>query len=232
MARADQVNVAVAANFAVPFQRIAADFALDTGHTAVPIVGSTRKFYAQIKAGAPFEVMLAADGSTPRQLEDEGWVVKGSRFTYAKGKLVLWSAKVGFVDSQGDVLRHGVFARLALGDPKLAPYGAAAVEALRALGLYERLASKIVQGESIAQAQQFAATGNAELAFLAQSQVVQPDKPSAGSWWLVPETLYKPIVQDAALLKKGQANVAAIALLRYLRSDKAKAVIKSYGYSL
>lgn len=231
-AQADTAQVAVAANFAEPFQKIAAAFLADTGHTAVSIVGSTGKFYAQIKSGAPFDVLLAADDETPRKLEDEGLAVKGQHFTYAIGKLALWSAQPHFVDAQGDVLKKGLFEHLALANPKLAPYGAAGVETLKALGLYEALSSKIVQGESIAQAHQFVSTGNAELGFVALSQIAKPDKPAIGSWWLVPSQYYTPILQDAALINKGANNVAATALMKYLKGDKAKAVIKAYGYEL
>lgn len=231
-AHAEDVQVAVAANFAGPFQKIAADFTAQTGHKAVAITGSTGKFYTQIKEGAPFEVLLAADDDTPKKLEDEGLAVKGQRFTYAKGKLVLWSAKPGLVDDKGAVLSQGMFAHLAVANPKLAPYGAAAVQALKGLGVYDALASKIVQGDNIAQTQQFIATGNAELGFVALSQVAPPDKPAVGSWWMVPAKLYSPLLQDAALLKKGEHSGAAIALLKYLKSDKAHAIIHSYGYEL
>lgn len=232
LALADEVQVAVAANFAGPFQKIAADFAADTGHKAVVITGSTGKFYTQIKEGAPFEVLLAADDETPRKLEGEGLAVKGQRFTYAKGKLVLWSSKAGVVDDKGEVLSKGGFARLALANPKLAPYGAAGVETLKALGLYEAVAPKIVQGDNIAQAFQFVSTGNADVGFVALSQVAPPDKPAVGSWWVVPARLYTPILQDAVLLKKGEGNVAAAALLKYLKGDKVRVIIKSYGYEL
>jgi molybdate transport system substrate-binding protein len=229
---AGEVQVAVAANFAGPFQKMAADFAVDTGHKAVSITGSTGKFYTQIKEGAPFEVLLAADDDTPRKLEAEGLAVKSQRFTYAKGKLVLWSAQPGLVDNQGEVLRKGAFTRLALANPKVAPYGVAGIETLKAMGLYEAIMPKLVQGESIAQAHQFVATGNVELGFVALSQVAPPDRPATGSWWVVPGKLYTPILQDAVLLKKGEQNAAAQALMNYLRSDKARAVIKSYGYEL
>lgn len=229
---ADEVQVAVAANFAAPFQKIAANFEAATGHKAVAIVGSTGKFYTQIKAGAPFEILLAADDETPRKLVDEGLAVKGQTFTYATGKLVLWSTKPDGVDAQGEVLKKGNFTHLAIANPKLAPYGAAAVETLKALGLYASLSTKIVQGESIGQAHQFVSTGNAELGFVALSQVAPPDKPAVGSMWVVPAKLYTPILQDAALLNKGAGNTAAQALLTYLRGDAAKAVIKSYGYGL
>lgn len=229
---ADEVKVAVAANFAGPFQKIAADFTAETGHVAVVSTGSTGKFYAQIKEGAPFEVLLAADDDTPRKLEVDGLAVKGSQFTYAKGKLVLWSPRAGYVDDKGEVLAKGTFEHLALANPKLAPYGAAAVETLKALGLQDALAPKMVQGDNIAQTQQFVATGNAELGFVALSQVAPPDKPLAGSIWIVPAKYYAPILQDAIQLKKGEDNPAATALLKFLKSDKARAVIKSYGYAL
>lgn len=232
VAHAGEVQVAVAANFAAPFQKIAAAFATESGHSAVAVTGSTGKFYTQIKEGAPFEVLLAADDETPKKLEDEGLAVKGQRFTYAKGKLVLWSAKAGVVDDKGEVLSKGVFNHLALANPKLAPYGAAGVEVMKVLNVYDALMPKLVQGDNIAQTYQFVSTGNAEVGFVALSQVAPPDKPAVGSWWVVPAKLYAPILQDAALLKKGEANAAAAALLKYLKGDKAKAIIKSYGYEL
>ncbi|MEK6668727.1 MAG: molybdate ABC transporter substrate-binding protein [Pseudomonadota bacterium] len=230
VAHAGEVQVAVAANFAAPFQKIAADFAAATGHTAVTVVGATGKFHTQIQAGAPFEVLLAADDETPRKLIGEGFAVKGSAFTYAIGKLVLWSAQPGLVDAQGAVLKKGGFAHLAVANPKLAPYGAAAMATLQALGLADALAPKIVQGENIAQTFQFVSTGNAELGFVALSQVQQPGKPAVGSHWLVPARYHAPILQDAVLLHKGAGKPAAQALLAYLRSDAAKAVIQSFGY--
>lgn len=229
---AGEVQVAVAANFAGPFQKIVAEFQAESGHKAVTITGSTGKFYTQIKEGAPFELLLAADDETPRKLEDDGLAVKGQRFTYAKGKLVLWSAKADLVDAQGAVLGKGAFTKLALANPKVAPYGAAGMEVLKALGVLEAVAPKIVQGDNIAQAYQFVATGNAELGFVALSQVAPPDKAATGSWWVVPSGLYTPILQDAVLLKKGESNPAAAALFKFLKGDKAKAVIKAYGYEL
>jgi molybdate transport system substrate-binding protein len=229
-AGAAEVRVAVAANFASTFQKVTAAFQADTGHTVISSVGSTGKFYQQLKAGAPFDVLLAADDETPKKLEDEGLAVKGQRFTYAKGKLVLWSTKPDLVDAQGKVLGKGPFEKLALADPKLSPYGAAALEALGKLGVLGKLKPHIVQGESIGQAYQFVATGNAELGFVALSQVAQPDKAVMGSWWLVPAGLYTPLLQDAALLKKAQGNAAAKALLAYLKGDKARAIIKAHGY--
>ncbi len=231
-ARADEVNVAVASNFSVPMQKIAESFAQDTGHKAVLSFGATGKFYAQIKNGAPFEVLLSADDTTPAKLEQEGAAVVGSHFTYATGKLVLWSAKPGFVDGQGDVLRKAGFQHLALANPQTAPYGAAAVEVLTRLKLLEALKPKFVLGENIAQTHQFVASGNAELGFVALSQVMTDREMGAGSAWVVPQELYHPLRQDAVLLVPGQRKAAAAALMEYLKGAKAKAVILSYGYTL
>ncbi len=228
---ADEVQVAVAANFTAPMQKIAADFEKDTGHKAVLSFGATGSFYAQIKNGAPFDILLAADAETPARLEKEGLGVPGSRFTYAIGKLVLWSAKPGFVDDKGDVLNKGDFRHVAIANPKLAPYGAAAMEALTKLGLLSAIQPKFVQGESIAQTYQFIATGNAELGFVALSQVLnKAGKLASGSAWVVPASLHTPIRQDAVILTNGKDKAAAAALMKYLRGDKARAVIKSYGY--
>lgn len=232
VALADEVQVAVAANFTVPMQKIAADFEKDTGHKAQLVFGSTGKFYAQIKNGAPFEVLLAADDETPAKLVKEGGAVAGSQFTYAIGKLVLWSAKPGLVDAQGAVLRRADIAHVAYTNPKLAPYGAAAVEALQALGVYAALQPKLVQAENIAQTHQFVVSGNAELGFVALSQVFKDSRIGEGSAWVLPANLYSPIRQDAVVLDKGKGHAAAEALVKYLKSDKAKAVIRAYGYEL
>jgi molybdate transport system substrate-binding protein len=229
---AAEVQVAVAANFTAPMQLIAADFEKATGHKAQLSFGATGKFYAQIKNGAPFEVLLAADDETPAKLEKEGAAVAGSRFTYAIGQLALWSAKPGYVDDKGAVLKQGTFAHLALANPKLAPYGAAAVETLTKLGLLGSIESKFVQGENIAQTFQFISTGNAELGFVALSQVYEGGKLKSGSAWLVPSALHTPIRQDAVVLTQGKDNPAAAALLKFLKTDQARAVIKSYGYEL
>lgn len=226
----DEVQVAVAANFTAPARQIAADFEKETGHKAALSFGATGKFYAQIRNGAPFEVLLAADDSTPARLEAEGAGVAGSRFTYAVGRLALWSAKPGYVDAQGAVLGKGDFRHLAIANPKLAPYGAAAVEALSALKLLATLQAKLVQGENIAQTHQFVASGNAELGFVALSQVMQGGRIATGSAWIVPARLHEAIRQDAVLLDKGKGKPAAAAWLNYLKGDKAKAVIKSFGY--
>jgi molybdate transport system substrate-binding protein len=230
--RADDVQVAVAANFTAPMQKIAEDFAKETGHKAVLAFGATGKFYAQIKNGAPFEVLLSADDTTPAKLEQEGAAVAGSHFTYAVGKLVLWSAKADVVDAKGEVLRKGGFKHLALANPRVAPYGAAAIEVMTRLKLLEALSPKFVQGENIAQAHQFVSSGNAELGFVALSQVMMDGKVNAGSAWVVPEELYQPLRQDAVVLMPGKGKSAAAALMHYLKGAKAKAVIRSYGYTL
>jgi len=231
-AHAGEVQVAVAANFTAPMQKIAEGFAQDTGHKAVLAFGATGKFYAQITNGAPFEILLAADDETPAKLEAEKQAVPGTRFTYATGKLVLWSAREGYVDSQGKVLQNGHFAHLSIANPKAAPYGAAAVETLTRLNLYQRLQPRIVQGENISQAHQFVSTGNAELGFVALSQVARDGRFTSGSGWIVPESMHSPIRQDAVILLKGAANPAARALADYLKSDKAKGIIRAYGYEI
>ena len=222
--------MAVAANFAAPMQKIAPLFAQDTGHKAVWALGSTGRFHAQIRNGAPFEVLLAADDETPARLEREGAGLSGSRFTYATGRLVLWSRQPDLVDPGGEVLKSGRFAKLALADPKLAPYGAAAIETMAALGVLEALRPRFVQGESIAQTYQFVASENAQLGFVALSQVVADGRIASGSGWIVPSGLHTPIRQEAILLRKGRDNPAAVALMQYLRSDKARAIIRSHGY--
>ena len=231
-AHAADVQVAVAANFTEPMKKIAAEFEKDTGHKAVLAFGATGKFYAQINNGAPFDVLLAADDETPAKLEKEGKTVAGSRFTYATGKLVLWSAKPGYVDAQGKVLETGSYAHLSIANPKTAPYGLAAVETMEKLGVTAKVQPKLVQGENIGQAHQFVSTGNAELGFVALSQVWTDGKFNAGSGWIVPANLHNPIRQDAVILDKGANNAAARALETYLKSDKAKAIIRSYGYEL
>jgi molybdate transport system substrate-binding protein len=253
---AGEVPVAVAANFAVPLARIAEGFTAATGHTLKVSAGATGKFHSQIVAGAPFEVLLAADDETPKKLIAAGQAIAGSSFTYAIGRLVLWSAQPGFVDDQGAVLASGRFAHLAVANPKTAPYGAAALDVLKARGLREALQPRLVTAESIAQAYQFVSTGNAELGFVALSQLIgagpgqadsrragaavpetpgrfasAPFRPTSGSGWLVPASLHREIRQDAVLLKVGEKNPAAAALLVYLKSDAARGVIRSFGYA-
>jgi len=232
VAHADEVAVAVAANFLAPMKRLAPEFEKDTGHKIVASFGSTGQFYAQIKNGAPFDVLLAADDETPARLVKENVAVPGTQFTYARGRLVLWSAKPGWVDATGDVLRKAAFDRIALANPSVAPYGAAAVETLRALGLYDVLQTKFVTGQNIQQTHQFVASGNAALGFVALSQVYRDGGIPEGSGWIVPEKLHEPIRQDVVILLRGRGKPAAESLTKFLRSDKAKAMIRAFGYEL
>ena len=229
---AGEVNAAVAANFTKPMQEIVAQFEKKTGNTVKLSFGSSGKFYSQIKQGAPFDVFISADVKNPKLLEDDGTAVKGSRFVYAQGKLVLWSKQSGFVDAKGAVLHDGKFNKLAYADAKLAPYGLAAKETMEKMGLWDSLQGKLVTGESIAQTYQFAASGNAELAFIALSQITKDGKVMDGSYWLVPGDHYSPIEQSAELLTAAKDKAAAQALLDYLKSDEARKVISSYGYGL
>lgn len=232
VANAGEVTAAVAANFTAPVQQIAELFQKETGHTVKLSFGSSGKFYSQIKEGAPFDVFLAADEKNPKLLEQEGLAVKDSRFVYALGKLVLWSAKPGFVDDKAAVLSKGSYNKLAYADPKLAPYGLAAQETLQKLKLWDKVQSKLVTGESITQAYQFAATGNAELAFIALAQVTKDGKVSEGSWWIVPADMYNPIKQSAVQLSAAKDPGAAKAFMAFLKSEKALAIIRSFGYGL
>ncbi len=224
--------VAVAANFSKPMSEIAAGFEKATGHSANLSFGSTGKFVSQIENGGPFEILLAADEKSPQKLIKDGYAVSGSQFIYAVGKLVLWSATAGYVDEKGEILSSGNFKHLALADPKLAPYGAAAIEVLNDLKLQDKLQPLIVQSENIAQACQFISTGNAELGFVALSQVFENGKIINGSAWIVPAQLHAPIKQAAVLLNNGIENPAATELLVYLKSAPALEVIKKYGYDL
>ena len=229
---AASVLVAVAANFSKPMTEIAAEFTKTTGHEAKLSFGSSGKFVSQLENGGPFEVLLSADEKGPRKLEQAGLAVISSHFTYALGKLVLWSAKPGYVDAQGKILSTGDFKHLALADPKLAPYGAAAVELLKNMKLLEKLQPLFVQGENIAQTYQFISTGNAELGFVALSQVIENGKIAKGSGWIVPIDQYAPIRQSAVLMNQGTKNPAAWALLDFLKTPQALATIKKYGYDL
>jgi len=230
-ARADEVQVAVAANFSAAAQRIATQFEKDTGHVVKLSVGATGKFYAQIEAGAPFDVLLAADQATPGKLVAEGRALPATLHTYATGKLVLWSADPALVDGQGEVLKSGRWKHLSVADARLAPYGQAARQALASLGLAQAVQARIVTAENIGQALQFVQSGNAELGFVALGQVQPPDgsKP-AGSMWVVPATLYSPIRQDAVVIAGTQVAKAATQFVDYLASAKAREVIKACGY--
>lgn len=227
---AEQVQVAVAANFTAPLQAIAHAFESDTGHSVLASFGATGQLYAQIRNGAPFEVFFSADERTAAKLEREGLGVSGSRFTYAVGSLVLWSAQPGYLDGSDAVLKASSFRHLAMANPQAAPYGLAASQVLEALDLSATLKDKLVEGQSITQTHQFIATGNAELGFVALSQVYKDGQLSSGSAWRVPAELHTPIKQDALILKKGQHNPAALAFTEYLKGEKAAAIIQSYGY--
>lgn len=231
-ALADEVQVAVAANFTAPVQAIAKDFEKDTGHKLVASFGATGQFYAQIRNGAPFEVFLSADDTTPAKLESEGATVKGSRFTYATGTLALWSARPGYVDDKGEVLKGQGYQHLSIANPKTAPYGLAAIQVLDKLDLTQATRSRLVEGQSISQAYQFVSSGNAELGFVALSQIYKDGKLTGGSAWIVPAGLHDPIRQDAVILDKGKDNPAARAFVDYLKGPKAAQIIRSFGYQL
>lgn len=231
-AQAAEIRVAVASNFSAPMKVIAQAFERETGHTVSLAFGATGQFYAQIRNGAPYAVLLAADEAIPAKLESERLGVAGTRFTYATGRLVLWSKRENLVDNRGDILRSGAFDKIAIAHPKLAPYGAAAMEVVEKMGLTSALASKIVEGSNIGQTFQFVSSENASIGFVALSQVFEGGKIKEGSGWIVPSNMHKPIQQDAIVLNAGKDNAAAQALMQYLRSDKAKAVIRSFGYEL
>lgn len=225
---ADEARIAVAANFTDAAKEIAAAFEEETGDEAVLSFGSTGQLYNQISQGAPFEVFLAADTKRPAKAVEEGYGVEGTRFTYAIGQIVLWSREADLVTGE-DTLKGADFDKIAIANPKAAPYGAAAVEAMKALGVYDALQPKIVQGNNIAQTFQFVDTGNAALGFVALSQVAMSDE---GSRWAVPPELYEPIRQDAVLLKTGAGNAAAKAFLDFLKGPKAGEIIEKYGYAV
>ena len=226
---ARDVPVAVAANFTEPAKEIAAAFKAATGDTAVLSFGASGQFYTQISHGAPYEVFLSADSDRPKKAEADGLAVSGTRFTYAVGKLVLFSKTPGLVDGAGAVLASGRFQKLSIADPAAAPYGAAAIQTLQHLHIYDAVKPKIVQGASITQAYQFVETGAAELGFVALSQVINEQ---GGSRWLVPTEDYAPIEQDAVLLKTGEADPAARAFLQFLKGPQARAIIKRFGYEV
>lgn len=230
IAEADEVQVAVAANFLAPLQEIAKSFEKETGHQTLITSGATGQLFTQIQHGAPFEVMISADAKTPKKLVKNELALADSQFTYARGKLVLWSVDPAVVDASGAVLKSDKFKHLAIANPKTTPYGTAAMEALDKLGLTASLKSKLVEGDNISQAKQFVDTGNAEVGFVALSQIYKNGKITKGSAWVVPLDLYAPIYQDAVLLKKGEDNPAATALLNYLKDNKAKAIMTTYGY--
>lgn len=229
-AAAERIQVAVASNFSVTLTRVADHFERRSGHRVILVPGSTGKHYAQIRNGAPFDAFFAADIRRPALLEREGAIVPGSRFTYAFGKLVLWSPTPGLVDRRGEVLERGDFRHLAVANPRLAPYGKAAQQALQSLELWSSLENRLVFGENIGHAYQFVKSGNAELGLVAYSQVMRPDDEDAvaGSIWELPASLYSPIEQQAVAL----ADTAPTrAFLAYVRGDEAQGIIHSHGYA-
>lgn len=230
-ALAEKALVAVAANFVPPFREVAMEFEKATGHTVQVASGSSGAFFAQIKNGAPFDVFFSADSERPKLLEDEGLGVKDSRFTYAIGRLVLWSPDPSLVKGE-DTLRSEKFKHLAIADPKTAPYGVAAKQAMQKLGVWETVQPRIVLGESLGQTMSFVESGNAELGFLALSQVMDPKMKGRGGRWDVPINLHEPIRQDVVLLAKGKDNPAAKALMEFVGGPQGKAVIERYGYEL
>ena len=232
---ADELKVAVASNFYPTMKLIAKHFELKTAgssdqqHKVILIPGSSGKHYAQIINGAPFDVFFSADIDRARLLEQEGRAIAGTRFTYALGKLILWSSIDNYVDSKGDVLNKKDFRYLAIANPKLAPYGKSAEEALRSLKLWTNLKKRLVQGENIAQTFQFISTGNAKLGFVAYSQIMNPGLSIDGSFWEVPQSIYKPIEQQAVLLKDSYIGRE---FLSFVKSDESLSIIYESGYGL
>ncbi|MHB8345660.1 MAG: molybdate ABC transporter substrate-binding protein [Acidiferrobacterales bacterium] len=226
------VNVAVAADFIPTLRDLGASFARTGAGYLVIIAGSTGKLYAQIRAGAPYDVLLAADAATPRLLVRQHLGVAASRFTYARGRLALWSPSPKRVDSKGLVLRDGKFRHLAIADPKIAPYGAAARAVLQHMGLWRTLQNRIVRGEDVAQTLQFAVSRNAGIAFVALAQLMNPAFKAGGSYWIVPQGLYAPLDQQAVLLERAKDSPAAIAFMEFLHSRTARAIIRRYGYDV
>lgn len=226
-AAADEVRIAVATNFAMPMTELVARFEQRTEHTGVASSGSTGAHYAQIVSGAPFDLFFAADDERPRLLEEEGAAVRGTRFLYAVGRLALWSPRAGYVDNDGKVLETGAFRFLAIANPDVAPYGAAARDVLRARGLWDALQPRLVRGKDIGQTLSFVATGNAELGFVAWSQLAKPGAEITGSYWLVPDTLHEPIAQEAVLIRD---SPAARAFVEFVQSAEGREIIRSFGY--
>ena len=229
---AAEVNAAVAANFAAPMERVAALFHKESGHSVKISPAASGKLYTQIKGGAPFDVLLSADEEIPKRLLQEGLAVAGTRFIYATGRLVLWSVQPGLVDDKGAVLNAGKFERLAYANPVVSPYGVAAKETLSKLTMWNAMQKKLKKGEDVTQAYQLAASESADMAFIALSQVMRDGKVAEGSWWLVPPELHNPIRQSAVLLSASKEQAAAKALLAFLKSEKAKAAMRGFGYEV
>lgn len=229
---AEQVLVAVAANFVPSFREVAMEFEKSTGHHAQIAAGSSGNLYSQIKNGAPFDVFFSADDERPKRLEEEGVGVKGTRFTYAIGRLVLWSPNVDLVKGE-ETLSSTNFTRLAITNPKNSPYGLAAMQAMQKLRIWDKLQPQhIIMGENLGQTMEFIESGHAELGFVALSQVLDPKVKGKGSRWDVPSNLHEPIQQDAIVLAKGKDNATAKALMEFMSGPQAKAIIERYGYQL
>jgi len=229
-AQAAEIKVAVASNFVNVLKEIAVEFQKDTGHQLAITPGATGKFYAQISNGAPFDVFLSADDETPRKLVQEGKAISSSQFTYAIGRLALWSPNPEMVDKNADILKTDKFKFIAIANAKVAPYGQAAVQTMQKLGVLTKIEPRIVQGESIAQTYQFVSTGNAQLGFVALSQILENGKIKTGSAWIVPEEMHEQLKQDAVVLQSCKHMSACQALMEYLKSEKAKKMMASYGY--
>lgn len=227
---AEELTIAVASNFAAPMQEVTRQYEGRSGHQVKLAFGSTGKIFAQVSHGAPFQAFFSADQTKPAQLVELGLADASSRFTYAEGQLALWSSKSSFVDSSGEVLRRGSYNRIAIANPRLAPYGAAAVEVLQKLGLEESTRHRRIQGENISQTYQFVASGNADLGLVALSQILQHDKVTRGSVWIVPAHLYSPIRQDAVILKHGFDVPAMYEFWNFMQGAEARAIIRAYGY--
>ena len=232
-AEADEILIAVASNFYNPLREIARSFEKETGHKVQVVAGSTGKLYAQIVNGAPFELLLAADSRRPRLLEKGGWAVPGTRFTYALGKITLWSPNPTAISKDGEsTLRKRNFAHLAMANPITAPYGKAALQTLQKLGLWSKVQPLVVQGENIGQTFQFVASQNAELGFVALSQVLDPKNHQKGTRWDVPDRFYDSLEQDLVILKNAENNPAVKTFWKFLKNKHAKRIIKKYGYGL
>ena len=228
--QAVEIKVAVASNFANVLKEVAIEFQKDTGHQLAITPGATGKFYAQISNGAPFDVFLSADDETPRKLAQEGKAIASSQFTYAIGRLALWSPNPEMIDKTADILKTDKFKFIAIANAKVAPYGQAAVQTMQKLGVLTKIEPRVVQGESISQTYQFVSTGNAQLGFVAMSQIVENGKIKMGSAWIVPEDMHEQLKQDAVVLQSCKHMSACQALIDYLKSEKAKKLMASYGY--
>ena len=229
-AKAAEIKVAVASNFANVLKEIAIEFQKDTGHQLAITPGATGRFYAQISNGAPFDVFLSADDETPHKLAQEGKAIASSQFTYAIGRLALWSPNPEMIEKNADILKTDKFKFIAIANAKVAPYGQAAVQTMQKLGVLTKIEPRVVQGESISQTYQFVSTGNAQVGFVALSQIVENGKIKTGSAWIVPEEMHEPLKQDAVVLQSCKHMSACQALIDYLKSEKAKKLMASYGY--